>query len=189
MMSSAKAVCFVTVCLIWSMLSVRPNRLLHLAARDLSLSALHRPVIAFGVGHQQIDLPAVGENDEFIGIAVIEAGEYRRRFQRFGRRQRQILQLAAVELGVVAVINGDVRLPGARQHDNMLAAFGRRFFHPLIAKLAIAAADGLGGIVHVASPRDMDAGAGISHRRASWVSDNYYKRLDEAIRTEISLLG
>src|ERR1700732_2011325 len=47
----------------------------------------------------------------------------------------------------------------------MLAAFGRRFFHSLIAKLAIAPADGLDGIVHVASPCDVDAGAGISHRR------------------------
>jgi len=94
-------------------------------------------------------------------IAVIEAGEYRGRFQRLGRRQCQILQFTAVEGGVLAIINGDVRLPSARQPDHLLAAFGRRLF-------AVAPADSLSGIVQVASPRDMDAGACISHRRRQY---------------------
>ena len=143
MMPSAKAVWCVTVCLIWSAAQRPPEQAAPFGGARFVAQPLHRPVIAFGVGHQQIDLPAVGENDELIRIAVIEAGEYRGRFHRLGRRQRQILQLAAVEFGVVAVVNGDVRLPGARQQDDMLAAFGRRFFHSLVAQLAVAPADGL----------------------------------------------
>jgi hypothetical protein len=44
------------------------------------------------------------------------------RFECFRHRERQILQFTAVEFGVVAIINGEVRLRGARQEDSVLAA-------------------------------------------------------------------
>jgi hypothetical protein len=56
------------------------------------------------------------------------------RFHRLGGRQRQILQFTAIEFGVIAVVNGDVRLPAASQKDHMLAAL------PLPARRTLASA-------------------------------------------------
>src|SRR4030095_1375301 len=126
--------------------------------------ALQRPAMALRVRHQQIDLSAVAENNKFVTVAVIEAGEDRTCLEQLRGGESGILQFTAVEVGIRAVIDRNVSFAAACEQNHPLATLGWGFLLPLVAKLGVGAADRLCGTGDVRGPKGMKAGACVSHR-------------------------
>ncbi len=126
---------------------------------------LQRPAVLFRLGHHEVDLLAAVEQDELERVAVVEAGTHRRGAEDLRGCEGERLQLAGIQRGVVAVIDGEKRLAIAAAHEHVLA-FGSRRLYTLEAERAVGADDGIDGRGCRGGPDDVYARTGVSHRKS-----------------------